>query len=310
MNINLKNIKIPIIVGPTAIGKTYISLILAEKFNSEIISADSRQMVREMSIGTAKPTAEERVKAKHHFINIIEPTDDIYNSYIYGNEVREKLESIYSAEKTAIICGGSGLYIQSAVHGFFDDLGIDDVEKLEYRKELEALPIEECYTMLQKADLDYADKTPPGQRQRIHRALEVFHFTGKKLSELHKEHQEKKFFQPIYIGLNLDREILYERINSRVLTMIDEGLIGEVEFLANKYGSDLKRLRKTIGYKEVVEFLNGSISKDTMIEEIQKNTRHFAKRQITWFKRIKEVQWFEPGQVDEILDYVMNDIMG
>ncbi|MCK4980863.1 MAG: tRNA (adenosine(37)-N6)-dimethylallyltransferase MiaA [Candidatus Delongbacteria bacterium] len=308
MSFNLSHIKIPIIVGPTAIGKTSISLILAEKFNSEIISADSRQMVREMSIGTAKPTAEERVKAKHHFIDIIEPTDDIYNSYIYGNEVREKLEYLYSAEKTAILCGGSGLYIQSAVHGFFDDLGIDDVEKLEYRKELEALPIEECYTMLEKADPDYAEKTPPGQRQRIHRALEVFHFTGKRLSELHKEHQEKKFFQPIYIGLNLDREILYERINSRVLTMINEGLIQEVEFLANKYGSDLKRLRKTIGYKEVVQFLNGVISKDAMIDEIQKNTRHFAKRQITWFKRIEEVKWFEPGRVGEIKKHVIDGL--
>ncbi|MDA3837506.1 MAG: tRNA (adenosine(37)-N6)-dimethylallyltransferase MiaA [Candidatus Delongbacteria bacterium] len=305
----LKNINIPIIVGPTAIGKTSISLILAEKFNSEIISADSRQIVREMTIGTAKPTPEELSKAKHHFINIIEPTDDIYNSYIYGNEVRDKLTELYSTGKKAILCGGSGLYIQSAVHGFFDDLGINDVEKLEYRKELEALPIEECYAMLQKADPEYAEKTPPGQRQRIHRALEVFHFTGKKLSELHKEHQDKRFFEPIYIGLNLDREKLYERINSRVLTMIDEGLIEEVESLANKYGSDLKRLRKTIGYKEVVEFLNGTISKDTMIDEIQKNTRHFSKRQVTWFKRIPGMNWFEPGQVDEIFKYVNNQLI-
>lgn len=304
MNPNLTNIKIPIIVGPTAIGKTSLSLLIAEKFESEIISADSRQMVREMTIGTAKPTTEELSQVKHHFIDIIKPTDNIYNSYIYGNEVRDKLTELYSASKKAIICGGSGLYIQSAVHGFFDDLGIDDVEKLEYRKELEQLPIEECYSMLQKADPDYAEKTPPGQRQRIHRALEVFHFTGMKLSELHKEHQEKRFFQPIYIGLNLEREKLYERINSRVLTMIDEGLIEEVESLANKYGPALKRLQKTIGYKEVVEFLNGSISKDNMIEEIQKNTRHFSKRQVTWFKRIPEMNWFEPGQVDEIVDYL------
>ncbi|MBN2790729.1 MAG: tRNA (adenosine(37)-N6)-dimethylallyltransferase MiaA, partial [Candidatus Delongbacteria bacterium] len=224
----------------------------------------------------------------------------------YGNEVRDKLTDLYSAGKNAIICGGSGLYIQSAVHGFFDDLGIDDVEKLEYRKELEQLPIEECYIMLQKADPEYAEKTPPGQRQRIHRSLEVFHFTGKKLSELHEEHQEKRFFDPIYIGLNLDREKLYERINSRVLTMIDEGLIGEVEYLVNKYNPELKRLQKTIGYKEVVQFLNGSISKDTMIEEIQKNTRHFSKRQVTWFKRIPEMNWFEPEQMDEILEYVNN----
>jgi tRNA dimethylallyltransferase len=309
MPLDLKNIKIPIVVGPTAIGKTSLSLLIAEKLDSEIISADSRQMVREMTIGTAKPTPEELSKAKHHFINIIEPTDDIYNSYIYGNEVREKLTDLYSTGKKAILCGGSGLYIQSAVHGFFDDLGINDVEKLEYRKELEQLPIEHCYSMLQKADPKYAEKTPPGQRQRIHRALEVFHFTGKKLSELHTEHQEKRFFQPIYIGLNLDREKLYERINSRVLTMIDEGLIEEVESLANKYGSDLKRLRKTIGYKEVVEFLNGTISKDTMIDEIQKNTRHFSKRQVTWFKRIPGMNWFEPGQVDEIFKYVNNQLI-
>ncbi|MBU4487386.1 MAG: tRNA (adenosine(37)-N6)-dimethylallyltransferase MiaA [Candidatus Delongbacteria bacterium] len=289
----ISELKIPIIVGPTAIGKSSVAMEIAEKFGYEIISADSRQMVREMSIGTAKPSPEDMKKIIHHFIDIIDPTDDIYNSYIYGNEVREELSNIYSQGKKALICGGSGLYIQSAVHGFFEDIGIDDNEKLEYRKELERSEISDCYEILKNIDPEYAQKTPSANKQRIHRALEVYHFTGRKISELHSEHKAEQFFQPVYIGLNAEREKLFENINTRVIKMINSGLIEEVEGLVQKFGSELKRFKKTIGYKEVIEFLKGDITKDIMIELIKTNTRHFAKRQITWFKRIEGINWFE-----------------
>ena len=302
---DISKLKIPVICGPTAAGKTSVALGLAEKFGYEIISADSRQMVREMNIGTAKPTLEELSRAQHYFIDIIDPDNEIYNSYIYGNEVRKLLSRIYSEGKKALICGGSGLYIQSAVHGFFEDLGIDDTEKLEYRKEIESVELGILFEKLKKFDPEYAQSIPPTNKQRIYRAMEVYHFTGRKISELHSGHHPDQFFKPVYIGINSEREKLYKAINDRVLKMIEAGLIQEVEQLANKYGFDLKRFKKTIGYKEVIEFLNGNIDKDKMTDEIQKNTRHFAKRQITWFKRIEGIAWFEAGQVDYIQSLII-----
>jgi len=301
---DISKLKIPVICGPTAAGKTSVALRLAEKYSYEIISADSRQIVREMNIGTAKPTREELKLVPHHFIDIIDPGNEIYNSFIYGNEVRDLLEKLYSQGKKALICGGSGLYIQSAVHGFFEDLGIDDAEKLEYRKEIEPVELVILYEKLKSIDPDYAQSIPSTNKQRIYRALEVNHFTGRKISELHSEHQPYQYFQPVYIGINSEREKLYRSINARVLKMIDFGLIEEVERLAGKYGADLKRFKKTIGYKEVIEFLKGSIDKDTMIDEIQKNTRHFAKRQITWFKRIEGMAWFEAEQIVDIKNII------
>jgi len=297
---DISKLKIPVICGPTAAGKTSVALRLAEKFGYEIISADSRQMVREMNIGTAKPTSDELSLAPHHFIDIIDPDNEIYNSYIYGNEVRELLSKLYSEGKKALICGGSGLYIQSAVHGFFEDLGIDDTEKLEYRKEIESIDTGKLYEQLKIVDPEYAQNIPATNKQRIYRALEVYYFTGRKISELHSGHQSDQFFKPVYIGINSEREKLYKAINNRVLKMIEAGLIEEVEALSIKYGADLKRFKKTIGYKEVIEFLNGNFDKDTMIDEIQKNTRHFAKRQITWFKRIEGLNWFEADEITEI----------
>ncbi len=289
---DISNLKIPVVCGPTAAGKTAVALELAQEHGYEIISADSRQMVKHMNIGTAKPTQEEQKLAPHHFIDIIEPEDEIYNSYMYGNEVRELLSELYSDGKKALICGGSGLYIHSAVQGFFEDLGIDDSEKFDYRKILERTPLSELYERLKSTDPEYAALTPATQKQRIHRALEVFHFTGRKISELHSEHRPEQYFQPEYIFICPEREILFERINSRVLNMVEAGLIDEVEELAAKYGADLKRFKKTIGYREVIEYLKGDITKDRMIELIQTHTRQFAKRQITWFKRIAEIKNF------------------
>ncbi len=296
----LKNKIIPIIVGPTAVGKTNISIKLAKEFDYEIISADSRQIVKEMNIGTAKPNKIELAKVKHHFIDIVEPEDDIYNSYIFGNEVREKMENLISVEKKPLIVGGSGLYIQSTADGFFDDLGIDDKLKLEYRKIIEKEDLVKLYERLKEIDPEYASSIHSTNKQRIYRSLEVYHFTKKKITDLHKEHEIKKknnpypFFKPLYIGLNLERELLYKRINDRVLVMVEDGLIEEVEFLIKKYGKDIKRIQKTIGYKEVVDFLDGILSKDEMINNIQQNSRRFAKRQITWFKRLNNIEWFNP----------------
>ncbi|MFO7810545.1 MAG: tRNA (adenosine(37)-N6)-dimethylallyltransferase MiaA, partial [Candidatus Delongbacteria bacterium] len=230
-NYDISKLKIPVICGPTAAGKSAIALELAREYGYEIISADSRQMVKYMDIGTAKPTKEEQKLAPHHFIDIIEPEDEAYNSYMYGNEVRKLLSKLYSEGKKALICGGSGLYIHSAVQGFFEDLGIDDSEKFEYRKVLERTPLSELYEKLKAVDPRYAETTPATQKQRIHRALEVFRLTGRKISELHSEHRPGQYFQPVYIGINSERKFLFDRINSRVIKMLDDGLIEEVEGL-------------------------------------------------------------------------------
>ena len=296
----------PVIVGPTASGKTELALKIAESCNGEIISADSRQMVREMNIGTAKPTEAELGRVVHHFINNISPTDDIYNSYIFGNEARKSMCQIIDSGKKVVIAGGSGLYVQSLVHGFFDDLGISDEEKLIYRKTLEKKDLEECFKQLKIIDPEYADKIPATNKQRIYRALEVYRFSGKKISDLHREHIEKRFFNPIYIAIDHEREVLYDRINRRVINMFEMGLMDEVKELIEKYGSELKRLNKTIGYMEVVSHLEGKISYQEMVAQIQQNSRRFAKRQITWFKRLDNIRWFKPGDDGEILNYVNN----
>ena len=268
-----------------------------------------------MNIGTAKPDENELAQAGHHFIDIVEPEDDIYNSYIFGNEVREKMESLISLGKKSLIVGGSGLYIQSVADGFFDDLGIDDKLKLEYRKIIEKEDLNKLYEKLKEIDPEYANSIHPTNKQRIYRSLEVYHFTKKRITDLHKEHEKRKknnpfpFFKPLYIGLNFDREELYNRINKRVLLMIENGLIEEVQFLTSKYDKHIKRLQKTIGYKEVIDFLDGVISKDEMISNIQQNSRRFAKRQVTWFKRLDGIKWFNSNEdYDEIKKIVQQSI--
>lgn len=288
--VKLEDLTIPVITGPTASGKTSLSIKLAKKFNAEIISADSRQMVKEMNIGTAKVTPEEAEGIPHHFIDIIPPTDEIYNSYYFGLEARERIMEIRSRGKNVLIVGGSGLYIQSLVKGFFDDFVASDQEKLDYRKILEAKSLAECAKELELIDPECALKNK-GNKQRIHRGLEVFHFTGKTMTELQKKHQDHYFFQPYYLGVWHEREVLYERVNQRVDIMINEGLIEEVEFLISKYGADLKKLQKTVGYKEIIDYLTAKCSLEEAVTELKKNTRHFAKKQLTWFKKYSDMHW-------------------
>ncbi|PID30776.1 MAG: tRNA (adenosine(37)-N6)-dimethylallyltransferase MiaA [Candidatus Cloacimonadota bacterium] len=302
---SIKDLDIPIIVGPTASGKTEIAIRFAEKYGYEIISADSRQFFKEMNIGTAKQSNYELSRAKHHFVNFLSPLDESYNSYTFGIEGRELIKNLKKNGKKVLVVGGSGLYIQSLVHGFFDDLGISDEEKLYFRKEVEKRDIRDCFEDLLRVDEEYALSIPKNNVQRIHRGLEVYYLSGRKMSELHKEHKKQKYFNPIYIGLSLEREELYNRINERFDTMLKAGLIDEIRFLSDKYGIDLKRLNTTIGYREFIPFLKGKIDLEEAIHNAKRDSRHFAKRQITWFKRIENMNWVKNSfeTIDKLFGY-------
>ena len=279
-----------IIAGPTASGKTSLAISLAKIINTEIISADSRIVYKDFNIGTAKPTIEEMEGVKHHLIDIIEPTSQ-YTVSVYKDDAREVIDQLHLENKIPIIAGGTGFYIRAAVDG----LGIPDVKPDDaYREKLENIVKNEgrvaLHDILKKVDLIASEKLHPNDSFRIIRALEVHHKTGKPISELQKRTPSP--YNVLYISLNAEnRDILYDRINQRVLTMLEDGLIEEVKFLIAKYGKTLSLLR-TLGYKEVVEYLESRCSYEEMIEDIQKNTRNFARRQLIWFRADERINWY------------------
>ncbi len=287
------------IVGPTASGKTKLSLIVAEKINGEIISADSRQIYKYMDIGTAKPTHEERRKIKHYFIDELEPNQE-FNAGIFGEKGREIIEDIFSRGKVPIIVGGSGLYVKSLIDGFFEGPGADwELREILYNKANE-LGKEALYEELKRIDPASAEKIHPNNLKRIIRALEVYYITGKPISQIQQEIKPEINFKTVQIGLNWDRKKLYKRIEERVDKMIKDGLIEEVKKLRELgFDKNLNSLQ-TVGYKEVFDYLDGLISYDRMIYLIKRNSRRYAKRQLTWFRQDKRIIWLD---VDENTDF-------
>jgi tRNA dimethylallyltransferase len=294
------------IVGPTASGKTQLSLYLAEKIKAEIISADSRQIYRFLDIGTAKPTKQELKKIKHHFIDILNP-DEEYNAGKYGINAREKIAQLQKVEKPIIVVGGSGLYIKSLVDGLFEGPGKDKKLRDKYESILQTEGVNELLAFLKNVDPITAGSIDLTKPRRIIRALEVFYSTGKPLSTHHKEQQKKPLIVAIHIGLLWKREELYKRIERRVETMMKMGLLDEVQSLKEKGYDTKNNSLNTVGYKECFQFLEGNISKEEMVKLIKKNTCRYAKRQMTWFTADKRIQWTE---VDENLDYskIINQI--
>jgi tRNA dimethylallyltransferase len=289
-----------IIAGPTAVGKTAIAIELAKQLKTEIISADSRQFYREMSIGTAKPTDKELSAAKHYFIN----SHSVTESFSVGDFEKQSLQLLDELFKThdkVIMAGGSGLYIQAVTRGF-DDLPVaDEAIRIGLNQDLAEKGIQFLQDALKTADPDYYQQVDLNNPQRLIRALEVFESTGKPFSSFRKATVNKRPFNCIKIGLDLPREILYQRINQRVDDMIDQGLIEESRSLL-PYGH-LNALN-TVGYSELFNHFEGKIDLDTAIGLIKQNTRRFAKRQLTWFRKDKEIKWFmadSPGLTDLIL---------
>ncbi|MCJ0742392.1 tRNA (adenosine(37)-N6)-dimethylallyltransferase MiaA [Pedobacter montanisoli] len=289
-----------VVVGPTAIGKTALAIELAKAFNTEIISADSRQFFKEMSIGTAKPSTEEQAAAPHHFINSHSVTT-LFSTGDFEVEALQIIEKLFKTHDTVIMVGGSGLYINAVCNGLDDlpeiDLNIREQLNLLFENE----GIEAIRSKLALLDPEYFAKVDQSNPQRMIRGLEVVLSTGKKLSSMLTSQKKQRPFNMIKIGLNTERETLYNRINQRVDLMVQEGLIEEVKSL-EKYRN--YNALNTVGYSEVFEYLDGKTDFKTAIEKIKQNTRRFAKRQITWFKRDAEIKWFEPQQTQEILSYL------
>ncbi|UGS20191.1 tRNA (adenosine(37)-N6)-dimethylallyltransferase MiaA [Flavobacterium cyclinae] len=283
------------IIGPTAIGKTALSITLAQHFGCEIISCDSRQFFKEMKIGTAVPSDEELAAATHHFIQ----NKSIFESYSVGDfeqEALSKLDELFQKNNIQIMVGGSGLYVDAVLKGFDDFPDIDDSVRNEINTKYDALGINFLQEQLQKLDSEYYQKLETDNPQtlqnpqRMKRFVEVCLGTGKPYSSFIGKRKNKRNFTPIIIGLEADREIMYDRINQRVDIMLNEGLLAEAESLyPNKHLNALQ----TVGYRELFDYFDRKITLEFAIEQIKMNTRRFAKRQITWFKRTENVSWFD-----------------
>ena len=293
------------IIGPTAIGKTDLSIKLAKHFQTEIISADSRQFYKEMSIGTAVPSTEELAQAKHHFIQHISVT----NSYTVGDfekEALNKLDELFNTHEVAIMVGGSGLYVDAVTKGLDDFPEIDTQIRAKLNEELHSKGLVYLQEQLKELDIEAFQTIAIDNPRRIIRALEVCLQTKKPYSSFLRKKENKRPFNTVYIGLTADREIIYNRINQRVDNMIQDGLLEEVETLLGKQG--LNALQ-TVGYKELFNYFNKEWPLDFAVSEIKKNTRRFAKRQLTWYRKNESVKWFDYlTPVEEITTYINKTI--
>ena len=282
------------IIGPTAIGKTALSITLAQHFGCDIISCDSRQFFKEMKIGTAVPNAEELASASHHFIQ----NKSIFESYSVGDFEQDalvKLDKLFAKNNVQIMVGGSGLYVDAVLKGFDEFPEIEPAVRLAINQKFETLGIDYLQEQLQILDSEYFQKltleNPQTLQnpQRMKRFIEVCIGSGKQYSGFIGKRKNIRNFTPIIIGLEADREIMYNRINQRVDLMLNDGLLEEAETLyPNK---DLNALQ-TVGYRELFDYFDGNTTLDFALEQIKMNTRRFAKRQITWFKRVENVKWF------------------
>ena len=278
------------IVGPTGIGKTDLSIFLAKSLKSEIISADSRQFFKEIPIVTAAPSKNELNQIKHHFIH----NKSIKENYSVGEfemEALSKIKTLHEKYNTLIVVGGSGLYINSILYGLDDFPKIDSKVRMELNRDLKDNGIEFLQNELKNNDALSYSKIDIKNPHRLIRALEIFRGTGSKYSSfINNSKKQKREFKIINSGITADRKIIYERINKRVDNMIENGLIKEAKMVYKH--KDLNAL-KTVGYKELFEYLSGKCTLDKAIDEIKKNTRRFAKRQITWFKKQENTTWFD-----------------
>ena len=301
--------KVIVICGPTASGKTALSINLAKQLNGEIISADSMQIYKEMDIGTAKPTKDEMENIKHYLIDCV-PPDKRFSVAEYKKEATVAIEEILHKNKMPIIVGGTGLYIDSLIYGIeYNEMQVD----LEYRAKLESIAeekgLEFLYNKAKEIDDEAMQKISINDKKRIFRVLEVYKSTGKTKTELEKESRQNDVkYDFKMFAIDMDRQVLYDRINKRVDIMISSGLIDEVKSIIGKYPS-MPTAMQGLGYKEVVEYLNGDCTEEEMIEKIKQKSRRYAKRQLTWFRRNKNILWLDATKgIEENTKIILEEI--
>ncbi|MGM0846670.1 MAG: tRNA (adenosine(37)-N6)-dimethylallyltransferase MiaA [Bacillota bacterium] len=304
--------KLIVLIGPTAVGKTAASIHLAKKFNGEIISGDSMQIYKSMDIGTAKVTEEEMEGIPHHLIDIKEPQES-FSAAEFQELVRKKITEIHSRGKLPLIVGGTGLYIQSAIFDYqFTDTPGDEEYRRTLEKEAEDLGNLGVHNKLAKVDPKAAESIHPNNIRRVIRALEILHCTGKAMSEYQENQNNELLYEVALVGLTMDRELLYSRIDYRVDLMMKQGLIQEVKTLFDKGIKDVQSIQ-AIGYKEIYEYLEGKVTLEDAVDNLKQNSRRYAKRQLTWFRNKMDVKWFDmssPRENNKKIEEISNFVAG
>lgn len=303
--------KIPliVIVGPTAVGKTALSIEIAKRIDGEIISGDAIQVYRGMDIGSAKITEEEKDGIPHHLIDILEP-DEPYSAAQFKIHAEAIIEDIYARGKTPMVVGGTGLYIQSLLYQY-EFVEENQSEKMQLQEKYNQLEQDELYQILTELDAEAASVIHPNNKQRIIRAIIYFEMHKKSITTQKKSQTINEKYDTVIIGLNMPRSTLYNRINHRVLLMIDQGLVQEVGNLIDSGYRD-KQSMTAIGYKEIIPYIDGEVSLNQAVESLQQNSRNFAKRQLTWFNNQMSIEWFDSSDlsIKAMGDQIMTNIEG
>ncbi|MEI5906770.1 tRNA (adenosine(37)-N6)-dimethylallyltransferase MiaA [Bacillus spongiae] len=298
MNV-LNKQKVIVLIGPTAVGKTALSIQLAKKFNGEIISGDSMQIYREMDIGTAKISPQEMEGIPHHLIDIKDP-DEEFSVAEFQKQVRAKIKEITSRGKLPMIVGGTGLYIQSVLYDYhFTESEGDAGFRREMEQRIEKEGIQIVYDELRKIDAKSAENIHPNNTRRVIRALEIYHTTGKTMAQYQADQQKELLYNTTIIGLTMDREQLYSRINQRVDIMMEQGLFEEVKKLYDQGLNNVQSIQ-AIGYKELYRYFEGNSTIEEAVLSLKQNSRRYAKRQLTWFRNKMNVHWFDVTDMSEL----------
>ena len=304
MHSDAGKIKIVVVYGPTGIGKTTLAIHLAEAVSGEVVGADSMQVFRRMDIGTAKPTPEEQARVRHHLVNVADPDED-YDAVRYVTDAEAAITDITGRGRVPLVAGGTGFYIKALLHGLFPSPPVDPAVRDALRRRLDAEGPGSLHHDLASVDPDAAQRLHPNDAYRIVRALEVFQSTGRTMSSYQQAHGfRQSAYRALKIGLHMDREALYNRIDRRVEMMLDAGLEAEVrQLLAAGLGPELKTMQ-SIGYRHMVEFIAGRTSRDEMTATLKRDTRRYAKRQLTWFRADDDTHWIAPSDTESATQLV------
>ena len=292
-----------VITGPTAVGKTQLCLDIARHFDIPIINADSRQIYKELSIGTAKPSAEEQQLVKHYFVGTLS-LQDYYSASLFETQVMDLLSTLFKTSDYALMAGGSMMYIDAVCDGIDDIPTIDDKTRATMKQRLADEGLPKLCEELQRLDPEYYEIVDRQNPKRVVHALEICTMTGRTYTSFRQRNKKQRPFRIVKIGLNREREELYKRINARVDMMMQQGLLKEAEAL---YPMRDQNALNTVGYKELFDYFDGRWPLDEAVERIKGNTRRYARKQLTWYKKDPQIRWFHPDQKKEIIDYIITE---